>query len=709
MNREVMKVEIGAKAANESKWLEKTINVEGLDCADCAKKLEDKIRLADGIAEAVLSYATGRLHLRYNGSLAAVYDIIQKQGYRTSKEKTHAAGDLVRRHIILAVISAAALLLATIFVRIDSFYVNVFLLIALFSGGYVTFKRSFNAIAAKQFDMNVLMTVAVAGAIFIGEWWEAATVAFLFSASNALESYTAARNRKSIRDLMITMPDTAHLLTGDDYETVAAEEIAAGEEILIRPGERIPLDGIVVSGSSFVMEAAITGESMPASKEKGHGVFAGTLNGNGSLRVRVKGTAYDTTLAKIVALVEEAQLRRAPTQRFIDKFASIYTPAVIGIAAVLTIGGPIAMGGDWHLWLYRGLALLIIACPCALVVSTPVSIAAALTNAARNGVLIKGGAHLETAGSISAIVFDKTGTLTKGTPAVQEIKAFNSADENSILQISASLEAHSEHLLASAVRSYAKRRELSFLPVSNFSVYPGKGIEGTVEDVHYILGSLDFLLERGISSKVYNCLDTDMATPVGLASDGKLYGIILISDNLREKSASVLTELRSLGITRLAMLTGDRSGVATLIASGLNLDDVSSELLPEEKEDAVQSYKKKYGKVAMVGDGINDAPALAAADLGIAMGISGTPVALETADVALISDELNKLPFLIGLSRRTMKIIKQNITMALLIKGIAILLVFPGWLTLWLAILADMGASLLVTANGMRLLNYKSG
>lgn len=698
-----------AKAQPEGEWQEKTIIIDGLDCADCAKKLEEKIRQMDGVGEAVLSFTSGKLHLRYQGPITGVYSIIQNLGYEIREsDEDNATWASARKRVLYAMLSAAALLLAIIFTRVNPFYGNIFLFAAIVIGGHITFRRGIIGIISRQLDMNVLMTVAVAGALFIGEWWEAATVAFLFATSNALETYTAEKNRRSIRALMTAIPEIAHRLNGEEIETVAVEEIASGEEILIRPGERIPLDGVVISGSSSVMEAAITGESMPVSKEKDNGVFAGTLNGNGSLRVRVKGTAVDSTLARIVTLVEEAQRRRAPAQQFIDRFASIYTPVVIGIAAVLVIGGPLVLGGGWHPWLYRGLALLIVACPCALVVSTPVSIVAALTNAARNGVLIKGGAYLETAGGIQAMVFDKTGTLTKGTPSVEAIQMYKGADENNVIQIAASLEAHSEHLLAAAVRQFAKERKLESLPVENFNVYPGQGVEGTVAGINYSLGSLEFLIERGLSPQETEGVVSGTATAMGLAADGKLYGVLLISDTLREESAAVLKTLRSMGIVRLAMLTGDRAEVANLIASRLNLDDIASGLLPAEKEAAVRRFKEQYGNVAMVGDGINDAPALASADLGIAMGVAGSPTALETADIALMGDELEKLPFLIGLSRQTMVIIKQNIALALLIKGIAILLVFPGWLTLWLAILADMGASLLVTANGMRLLAYSA-
>lgn len=696
-----------AKALTGGQLKEKTFRVDGLDCADCARQLEEGIRELEGISEVVLSFTTGKLHLCYSKGLDDVSKIVNTHGYRLRAEEEDDLGTaLARQRALHALASAAAILAAMVSGRFHAGVSGAMLLVAVLIGGHLTFRRGLAAARDGRLDMNTLMTVAVAGALVIGEWWEAATVAFLFAASHALESYTAEKNRRSIRTLMDAVPDVAHRLTNGAIETVPVERVSLNDEILVRPGERLPLDGAVIAGTSYVIEAAVTGESLPVAKEPGKNVYAGTLNGTGSLTIRVSGTAKDSTLAKIVRLVEDAQSRRAPAQQFIDRFARVYTPAVIALAAAIAILGPFLGTGGWQPWLYRGLALLIVACPCALVVSTPVSIAAALTNAAKNGVLIKGGAYLEQIGTVRAMVFDKTGTLTKGAPTVSQILALNLSEEK-LVQLAVSLESHSEHLLAEAVEEYAKRQGILPGPIENFAAVPGKGVTARVDGIDYTLGSPAFIEEHGIAADAVTSQARGGETPVILASAGEIHGALFISDTIRAESRSVLDALRNLGIDKLAMLTGDREEAAKPMAANLGLDDVAAGLLPQDKAAAVTALRSRFGSVAMVGDGINDAPALASADVGIAMGVAGSPTALETADIALMSDELDKLPFLIGLSRNTMKIIRQNIALALLIKGLAILLVFLGWLTLWLAILADMGASLLVTANGMRLLAYK--
>jgi Cd2+/Zn2+-exporting ATPase len=687
---------------------EATFVVEGLDCADCTKQLEEGIRTLEDVYETTLSFTTGKLHLRYRGNLEEVRKLVAAHGYRLKKSGESPVGeDITRVRVKYAVLAAVTLLLAIV----TSFFHNgasgFFLLATVVGGGHLTFRRAYSSIRQRRMDINFLMTIAVTGALIIGEWWEAATVAFLFAASNALETYTAEKNRKSIRALMDAVPETAHVLRGETPQTVKVEEIKAGESILVRPGEAIPLDGVVISGTSYVYEAAVTGESLPASKEEGVQVFAGTLNGNGSLKIRVSGTAKDSTLAKIVRLVEEAQERRAPAQQFVDRFARVYTPVIIALAMAIALIGPLLGSGGWQPWLYRGLALLIVSCPCALVVSTPVSIAAALSNAARNGVLVKGGVYLEEMGAIRAFVFDKTGTLTRGNPAVTRNITFSEITAARLIQLAASLEAHSEHLLAAAVRNYAADEGIEPLPVDGFMSYPGKGVTGLVNGTQYLLGSVTYLAEQGFPVTELDELVQGGETVLALASEEGILGALFVSDTLRSESTAVIASLRELGIEKISMLTGDRLTAAQPLADHLGLDHIAAGLLPEQKEEAVRRLRQEFGRVAMVGDGVNDAPALASANVGIVMGAAGSPTALETADIALMGDELNKLPFLITLSRRTVAIIRQNIALALLIKGLAILLVFPGWLTLWLAILADMGASVLVTVNGMRLLTNK--
>ena len=687
------------------KWQEKSCQVDGLDCADCARQLEEGIRRLEEVDEVVLSFATGKLHLRFRGSLDSIQSMVESHGYKLRNDSVSGV-DLAKVRVRHALLAALTLLLAVVAGQIYSPAVKILLLMTVIIGGQLTFRRSFAALKQRRLDMNVLMTVAVTGALIIGEWWEAAMVAFLFATSHALETYTSEKNRKSIRDLMNTVPENALLLTDGVPETVLAETVEVGAEILIRPGEAVPLDGIVLSGSSYAYEAAVTGESLPAAKQAGAKVYAGTLNGNGSLYVKVTGTAQDSTLAGIVRLVEAAQLRRPPSQQFVDRFARLYTPAVILLAIGIVILGPLVGQGGRELWFYRGLTLLIVACPCALVVSTPVTIVAALTNAAKQGILIKGGLYLEEIGSVNAIVFDKTGTLTQGKPVVVRQITFADFLPERLVQVAASLELHSEHLLADAVRNYAALQEAEILVVDAFVAYPGKGVAGTVADKRYLLGSVDFLAEQGF---VVNEMDAQTAggeTVLALASEGRLLGALFVSDTLRQESAAVICALRSMGIEKIAMLTGDRESAARPLAIRLGIADVFTSLLPEEKEEAVRKLRRDYGKVAMVGDGINDAPALASANVGIVMGAAGSPTALESADIALLGDELVKLPSLIALSRQTVDVIRQNIAIALLMKALAIMLVFSGWLTLWLAILADMGASLLVTMNGMRMLFY---
>lgn len=699
---------MGESRALEGQWSEVSCRVEGLDCADCARQLEEGIRRLEEVHEAALSYATGKLYLRYRGSLANVRSMVESHGYSLQDgDAAVTGGYATQTRVKYALLSAAALLLAAVASPFHSGLANALLLLTVLTGGHLTFRRALTAFAQRRMDMNVLMSVAVAGALVIGEWWEAATVAFLFAASHALETYTSEKNRHSIRALMGSVPEHAHVLRSGVPETVPVDTVSPGEEILVRPGEAIPLDGQVLSGSSYVYEAAVTGEPLPAAKEEGSGVYAGTLNGNGSLQVRVTGAAKDSTLAKIVRLVEEAQERRAPAQQFVDRFARIYTPAVLLLAAAIALLGPLLGQGGWQPWLYRGLALLIVACPCALVVSTPVSIVAALTNAAKNGILIKGGVYLEEMAVVRAVLFDKTGTLTRGNPAVTRDVTFDGFPREKLVQIAGSLEAHSEHLLAQAVRNYASQVNTELLTVQDFSALPGKGVTGTVANTRYTLGSPAFLAESGLDTSGLASLAQGGETILALAGESGLVGALFVNDTVRDESRSVIATLRSLGIPNIAMLTGDRERAALPLAALLGITDTYAELLPEHKEEAVQQMRRQFGHVAMVGDGINDAPALASANVGIAMGAAGSPTALETADIALMSDELGKLPFLISLSRRTVAIIRQNIALALLIKGLAILLVFPGWLTLWLAILADMGASLLVTMNGMRLLVYK--
>ena len=559
-------------------------------------------------------------------------------------------------------------------------------------------------------DMNLLMTIAVVGAAAIGEWFEAATVAFLFSVSLLLESWSVGRARRAIAALMDLTPPTARVRDDDGREIeVSPEEVAVGQTFIVRPAEKVPLDGQVIRGRSDVNQAPITGESVPVSKSAGAEVFAGTINGDGVLEVECTKPASDTTLAHIIRMVGEAQSRRAPSEKWVEQFARVYTPVVMALAVTILIVPPLLFGGAWLDWLYRSLVLLVIACPCALVISTPVSVVAALAAAARNGVLVKGGVYIEAPARLNAIAMDKTGTLTEGKPAVIDVVPMSGHDETELLQRAAALEAHSNHPLARAIVEAAHRRNIAVPDADEFEIIQGKGATGRIDGKLYWLGSHRYLEERQQETKaVHEQLESMQRagrTVVVVGNESHVCGFITLADTLRPTAADTLKQLRATGIKHLVMLTGDNQGTAQAIATEAGIDEVHAELLPADKVKAIETLVGKYNQVAMVGDGVNDAPALGRASLGIAMGAAGSDAAIETADIALMSDDLAKLPWLISHSRRTLAIIRQNITFSLAVKALFVILTFAGYASLWAAIGADMGASLLVIFNGLRLLN----
>ncbi|WP_372869744.1 heavy metal translocating P-type ATPase, partial [Planomicrobium okeanokoites] len=477
------------------------------------------------------------------------------------------------------------------------------------------------------------------------------------------------------------------------------------------PGQKLAMDGEVAKGTSSINQAAITGESVPVHKAVGDEVFAGTLNEEGALEVRVTKRSEDTTIAKIIHLVEEAQAERAPSQQFVDKFAKYYTPAILVISLLVAVLPPLLFGGEWSEWVYRGLAVLVVGCPCALVISTPVAIVTAIGNAARNGVLIKGGIHLEETGRLNVIAFDKTGTLTQGTPEVTDIVSLSNMSVDEILKTAASIEKMSQHPLASAILRKAEKSSIELTEVENFQSITGKGAKAEIKDQTYYIGSPNLFAETlKVSSDIQKEVETLQAvgkTVMLLGSRDEVKGYIAVADQIRPSSSTIIQKLYDLGIQKTIMLTGDNQLAANAIGKQLNLTDVQSDLMPEDKLATIKSLREQFGKVAMVGDGVNDAPALASSTVGIAMGGAGTDTALETADIALMADDLDKLPYTIGLSRKTLAIIYQNVAFALGLKVLALLLIIPGWLTLWMAIFADMGATLIVVLNSLRLMKSK--
>lgn len=580
-------------------------------------------------------------------------------------------------------------------------------------GGYTLFIKGFRSLLGLHFEMNTLMTIAVIGSAVIGQWAESATVVILFAISEVLETFSMDKARASIRSLIGISPKKALIRREGEELTVSVQEIRIDDVMIVKPGQKLAMDGEVIAGDSSINQAAITGESMPVNKMIGDAVFAGTLNEEGYLEVKVTKRVHDSTLSKIIQLVEEAQAERAPLQQFVDRFAKYYTPIIMILSVLVAVIPPLFFGASWDAWVYRGLALLVVGCPCALIISTPVAIVTAIGNAAKKGVLIKGGIYLEEAGRLSAIAFDKTGTLTKGVPQVTDQITFGEISENRLLAIVSAMEKGSGHPLATAIINEAEKQiELEKLPVSEFKSMTGKGIQAKVEGSLYYLGNLGLIREKnmsvpnGLNGQVAQ-LQNDGKTVMILASDSKVLGLVAVADEVREQSKKVMMDLQHLGIKRTVMITGDNQATAQAIGGQLGLTDIKAELLPDQKLEVIKSLRKDGYKVAMVGDGVNDAPALATANVGIAMGGAGTDTALETADIALMADDLSKLPFTIKLSRKTLGIIKQNIGFALIIKFIAILLIGPGWLTLWMAVFADMGATLIVTLNGLRLLRVR--
>ncbi|KFL15064.1 cadmium transporter [Geobacillus stearothermophilus] len=706
--------------AKLSKSEAKTYRVQGFTCANCAAKFENNVKSLPGVQDAKVNFGASKITVWGTTTI----EELEKAGafenlkVREDKEKSVKREPFWKQKENIKVYISAVLLVISWFLGKQYGEEHIFATIgyaaAILIGGYSLFIKGFKNLVRLNFDMNTLMTVAILGAAAIGEWGEGATVVILFAISEALERYSMDKARQSIESLMDIAPKEALIRRGNEEMMIPVDDIQVGDIMIVKPGQKLAMDGIVIKGTSTLNQAAITGESVPVTKTVGDEVFAGTLNEEGLLEVKVTKRVEDTTLSKIIHLVEEAQAERAPSQAFVDRFAKYYTPAIIIFALLLAVIPPLFMGADWSEWIYRGLAVLVVGCPCALVISTPVSIVTAIGNAAKNGVLIKGGIYLEEAGNLKVIAFDKTGTLTKGIPSVTDVVTYN-GDENELMTITAAIEKGSQHPLASAIIRKAEEDGLNFNDVSveEFQSITGKGVKAKVNNEMYYVGSpglFEELLPNGIQSEIkeqITTLQTQGKTVMILGTEKEILALIAVADEIRESSKEVIRKLHQVGIEKTVMLTGDNQRTAEAIGKQVGVSDIKADLLPEDKLNFIKELRDKYRSVAMVGDGVNDAPALAASTVGVAMGGAGTDTALETADIALMSDDLSKLPYTIKLSRKALAIIKQNITFSLGIKALALLLIVPGWLTLWLAIFADMGATLIVTLNSMRLLKVK--
>lgn len=711
------------------------LSVEGMDCGDCALKLEQGLGRLEGILWTAVHFPSGTLRVGYDPEQVAPEDLVRRVkelGYWVAggpAEAGQAENPLrkgwkwARRRSGEALLAAAVALALLGFLgqvapvlgweTVPPWWEPLFFGMATVLAGAPLALRGVRTLwFARSLDVHLLMTVAVLGAMAIGEWAEGAVVVLLFHIGEFLEAYTAGRARQAIRSLMALVPEQAHRLRPEGgEEEVLVSQVGVGDLILVRPGERIPVDGVVVEGISAVDQSPVTGESMPVDRGPGGEVYAGSVNGEGVLVVRVARPARESAISRMARLVEEAQAQKARSQRFVDRFARWYTPAVV-LLALLVATGPVLMGwGALSLWGYRALVLLVISCPCALVLATPVAVAAAIASAGRHGILIKGGIHLEDAARLRAVAFDKTGTLTYGKPSVSLVRPAPDHSVEDVLWLAAAVESRSEHPLAQAVVAEARARGVPVVPAREVHAVAGRGIEGSVDGHRVTVGSHPFFCQAvphgdGVC-RLAEEAERDGHTAILVARDGEVVGLVGVRDALRPEGKEAIRMLGDLGVRPRVMLTGDNEAVARAVAGQLGLDDVHANLLPEEKLEAVARLVEAHGAAAMVGDGVNDAPALARATVGIALGAAGTDQALETADVALMGDDLRLIPHLVRLSRWAMAVVRQNIAAALLVKGLFLALALAGRTTLWMAVFADTGVALLVVLNAMRLLRWR--
>ncbi len=700
---------------------EKTIlRIEKMDCPTEEALIRAKLAGIVGIHALDFNLLQRRLTLSHTpAALPAVLTALRVLGFEAVIERANAPGSapvstavITKSKWLLMAVSGIAAMLAeavqwTWVGNVTNVIVIALSLTAVLTGGLQTYKKGWIALKNRTLNINALMTVAVTGAMAIGQWPEAAMVMALFALAELIETLSLDRARNAIHKLMAMTPETATVRQADGlWRAVPAKQVEIGSLVRVLPGERIALDGVVTTGESTVNQAPITGESMPVEKQIGDPVFAGSINAAGAFELRVTAVADDSTLARIIHAVEAAQGSRAPTQRFVDRFARVYTPVVFSLAVLVAVIPPLMMGAPWLEWTYRALVLLVIACPCALVISTPVTIVSGLAAAAHHGILIKGGAYLEAGRRLKALALDKTGTLTHGKPIVVDFIQLAGADATLALQWAASLAARSGHPVSKAVAAYAEGRG-NLMEPTEFAALVGRGVKGRLDGRGFHLGNHRLVEELGVCSPQLEvqleALEHQGKTAVLLVGESGVLAIFAVADTLRATSRAAIDELSQLGV-HTVMLTGDNAHTAQAIAAQVDIDDVRAELLPEDKLAAIDALAARYGDVGMVGDGINDAPALAKAHIGFAMGAAGSDTALETADVALMDDDLRKLPAFIRLSRRTVAILRQNITLALGIKAVFLVLALMGNATLWMAVFADMGASLLVVFNGLRLL-----
>ncbi|SJZ51346.1 Cd2+/Zn2+-exporting ATPase [Pilibacter termitis] len=682
-------------------------NVSGMDCGSCAMTIQKGVASLPEVKQVNVNFSTGKLVV-YAENLNALKQEIPKKvkqlGYSAvlENEKVESSG----KEWQITLISTVFFLLAH-GLRLTTdvhLLTNALFVIVMLISGWKTLKSAFYSLKTFSLDMNVLMSTACIGAILLNEWSEGATILYLFYIGTFLQGKAIHRTRNTIQQLMNLSPDTALVQKNGAWQEMPLDEIPINSRLLVRVGDRISLDGKIVLGSSSINQAAITGESVPIVKNAGDKVFAGSLNESAPIEMIVEKTQSESTIAKIIQMVEEAEERKAPSETFIEKFASIYTPVVFVLAILTIVTPPLLLNASWHEWVFKGLELLIVACPCALVISTPVSVVAALGNAAKNGVLVKGGSFLEKASKVNTVAFDKTGTITHGKPSVHQFSVVSGADVQEILSIALSIEALSTHPIAQSIVRYAKEKEAKELFVAEQKALVGRGLLGKIEGEEYFIGNHQLFVEKGIKVPPEIVERENRGSTVVIIGDtSTILGFFEIKDTIRSSSVATIQALKNQEIKDLYLLTGDNENVAKILGEQAQIPNVVANMLPENKAEVIEELDRAGKTVAMVGDGINDAPALALADVGIAMGGVGTDVAMDVADIVLMSDNIEKLPFIFTLSKRMVRIIKQNIFFSLSIKLVVLAFIFTGMLPMWLAVMSDTGMSIVVTLNALRL------
>ncbi|ODT63857.1 MAG: cadmium-transporting ATPase [Nitrosomonadales bacterium SCN 54-20] len=709
--RELVKA-MGARIAY--RFRHENLRIDGMDCATCATVIGHALQRMDGVLEASVSYAAERLRLEFDSekvNRAAIVDRIQALGYSVLEESRKVGWAAEHRELIVSGIAGLLLLAGWLSGLAGAPRgLSLGLLISSYiTGGFYTLRDAWQSLRSRRFDIDILMVVAAVGAAVLGAWEEGALLLFLFSLGHALEHMAMDRARKAIESLAELAPKTAVVQRDTREVEVGVEELLRGDKVVVKPGQRIPADGQVVSGNSAVNQSPVTGESMPVDKQPGDKVYSATINGEGALVIEVTKLARESTLSRMVEMVTEAQAQKSPTQHFTDRFEQIFVPAVLAGVALLIVFPPL-FGFPFAESFYRAMAVLVAASPCALAIAIPSAVLSGIARAAREGVLIKGGAHLENLGVLTAIAFDKTGTLTLGKPQLTDVVTVT-GNETGLLTVAAALESRSAHPLAQAIVTAAKTQGLTWSDAEKIEAITGKGLRGEVDGRKVAIGNAKLFENETIPEVIQQQelrLQMEGKTIMLIQMDGQFLGILGLADTPRMGTREMLEHLYRAGIRKTIMLTGDNETVSQAIARAVGLDEVKAGLLPEDKLRVMEELVQRYGQVAMVGDGVNDAPAMARATVGIAMGGAGTDVALETADVALMADDLSKLPFAVALSHASRSVIRQNLGVSLGVVALLIPATLLGWAGIGVAVLIHEGSTLLVVINALRLLAYKS-